>query len=174
MSGTSDVDATVEQSPEVLRPDYSGAIYGSLLAASVVVGTAASGDYDVRPWRLAGLLIATGLVFWVAHAYARLVGDRIHHAALNRREIVSVGRREWPLLQTAFPPAAAALLTGLLGASNETAAWAALIVALAAQVGWATLASIRSGANGRLIFVTILVNIGLGLIIVFLKSALYH
>jgi hypothetical protein len=173
MSGTSDIDATVEQSPEALRPDYSGAIYGSLLAASVVVGTSASGDY-IRPWRLAALLVATGLVFWVAHAYARLVGDRIHHAALNRREIVSVGRREWPLLQTAFPPAAAALLTGLLGGSNGTAAWAALIVAIAAQVGWATLASVRSGANRPLILVTILVNMGLGLIIVFLKSALYH
>ena len=173
MSGTSDVEATVEQSPGALRPDYSGAIYGSLLAASVVVGTAASGDY-IRPWRLAALLVATGLVFWVAHAYARLVGDRIHHAALNRREIVSVGRREWPLLQTAFPPAAAALLTGLLGGSNGTAAWAALIVAIAAQVGWATLASVRSGANRPLILVTILVNMGLGLIIVFLKSALYH
>jgi hypothetical protein len=174
MSGTSDADATVEQSPAAPRPDYSGAIYGSLLAASVVVGTAAGGHYDVPPWRLATLLVATGLVFWVAHAYAGLVGDRIHHATLNRREIVSVGRREWPLLQTAFPPAAAAVFAGLLGASNGAAAWCALIVAIAAQVGWATLASVRSGASGPLILGTILVNMGLGMIVVILKSALYH
>jgi hypothetical protein len=174
MSGTSDVDATVEEIQRALRPNYSGAIYGSLLAASVVVGAAAGRHYDLRPWQLATLLVTTGLVFWLAHAYARLVGDRIHHAVLNRQEIAKVGRQEWPLLQAAFPPAAAAVLFGLLGASNDAAAWAALIVATAGQVGWATIASVRSGANGALILVTALVNLGLGLIIVILKSALQH
>jgi hypothetical protein len=159
---------------EVVRPNYSGAIYGSLLAASVVVGAGAGGEFDIGPLRLAALLVVTGLVFWLAHAYAGLVGDRIHHAKLNSVEIGRVARHEWPLLQAAFLPAAAAVLFGLFGASNAAATWAALIAAIGAQVGWATVASVRAGANGPLVFVTVLVNLGLGLIIVLLKSALHH
>jgi hypothetical protein len=169
MSSRSDVDATVD---EAGRPNYSGAIYGSMLAASVVVGVGAGGS--LQPLRLAFMLVATGLVFWIAHAYARLVGDRIHHAELNWRELGSVSRHEWPLLQAAFPPAAAAALVGLLGGGNSAAAWTALTVAVASQVGWATVATVRAGASGPLVLVTVVVNLLLGLLIVFLKSALYH
>jgi hypothetical protein len=173
MNGTSDVDATVE-APRAAAANYSGAIYGSLLAASVVVGASAGGDYNLGPLRLAALLVATGLVFWLAHAYARLVGDRIHHAELNRRELIAVARHEWPLLQASLVPAAAAVVVALVGASNVAAAWAALTAAIVAQVGWATAASVRAGANGPLVVLTALVNLALGLIIVILKAALQH
>jgi len=159
---------------EVVRTNFSGAIYGSLLAASVVVSAGASGKFEIGPLRLAALLIVTGFVFWLAHAYAQLVGDRIQHAMFDSAEIARVARHEWPLLQSAFLPAAAAVLFGVLGAGNAAATWAALITAIAAQIGWATLASVRAGANGRLVAATALVNLALGLIIVVLKSALHH
>jgi hypothetical protein len=176
MSGSRDLDAAVEEPMAAEQPNYTGAIYGSLLAASVVVGAAAGaeGDYELPPVRLAALLVATGLVFWLAHAYARLVGDRVHHAALGWQEIRRVARHEWPLFQTALPPAGAALLFGLLGASNAAAAWAALAVAIVGQVGWATFTTIRNGAGTRLVLVTVLVNLLLGLLIVVLKAALHH
>jgi hypothetical protein len=158
------------------EPNYSGAIYGSLLAGSVVVGAAAGarGDYHVGPVRLALLLIATGSVFWLAHAYAALVGDRIQHALLDRAEIRRVARHEWPLLQAALPPAGAALIVGLLGGSDAAAGWAALTVAITAQVGWATVATLRAGASRLLVTLTALVNAILGLLIVILKTALQH
>ena len=59
---------------------------------------------------MAVLLVATGLVFWLAHAYSLLVGDRLHHAGLTRAEIRRVAGHEWPLFQAALPPAAAAPL----------------------------------------------------------------
>ena len=176
MTGAGEVDAAVERAPEATRANYVGAIYGSLLAASVVVGAGAGaeGHYDLRPLRLAELLIATGLVFWLAHAYARLVGERIHHTVLNRRAIGRVVRHEWPLLGAALPPAAAALLFGLLGADNAAAGWAALGVAIAGQVGWATLTTVRAGASRPLVLLTALVNLVLGLLIVLLKAGLHH
>src|SRR3954453_7078672 len=75
--------------PGDLRANYTGAVYGSLLAASVVVGAAVGGGgrLDVGPGGVAALLIVTGLVFCVAHAYARLVGDRIEQKELTWREI---------------------------------------------------------------------------------------
>jgi len=174
MTGARDVDAAVDGSPPAERPNYTGAIYGSLLAASVVVGAGAGGDIDLPPLRLAALLAATGLVFWLAHAYARLVGDRIHHAALTWPEIRRVARHEWPLFQTALPPAAAALLVGMLGASNAAAGWAALTVAIVEQVGWATFTTLRTEASRLLVLVTALVNLVLGLLIALLKAALHH
>jgi hypothetical protein len=168
-----DVAAPVAAAPPE-PPDYAAAIYGSLLAASVVVGAAAGGHYDLSPFRLAVLLLATGLVFWLAHAYARLVGDRLHHAAADRREIRRVARHEWPLFQTAVGPAAAALLFGLVGASDQAAAWAALVVALVQQVGWATFTTARAGAGRLLVLGTALGNLVLGLLIVVLKAMLLH
>ncbi|HEY6596379.1 MAG TPA: hypothetical protein VI011_20075 [Asanoa sp.] len=174
MTGARDVDASIGARPAADRPNYTGAVYGSLLAGSVVVGAGAGGTSDLPPLKLAGLLVATGLVFWLAHGYARLVGDQLRHTALGRQEIRRVARHEWPLFQTALPPAATAVVFGLLGASNTAAAWAALTAAVVEQVGWATFITVRSGATRRLVLVTALVNLGLGLLIVLLKATLHH
>ncbi|WP_127503904.1 hypothetical protein [Actinoplanes solisilvae] len=174
MARTGDVDAT--GTTEAGAPHYSGAVYGSLLAASVVVGAASGGhgELEFRPIKLAALLVVTGSVFWLTHAYAALAGERLRHRAPDPREIRHVLRHEWPLLQAALPPAVAAVVLGLLGASDTAAAWAALIVAIVAQVGWATVTTVRAGATTRLVALTVLVNLVLGLIIVLLKSALHH
>jgi hypothetical protein len=120
------------------------------------------------------LLVATGLVFWLAHVYAALVGDRIDHTRLDPAELRRVARHEWPLLQAALPAAGAAVLVGLLGGSDAAAAWTALVVAITGQVGWATVATLRAGASGPLVTVTAVVNLVLGLLIVILKTALHH
>ena len=113
-------------------------------------------------------------MFFIAHAYSELVGDRLRHAPLGWSEVRRVARHEWPLFQAALPPAGAAVLVGLLGASDTAAAWTALTVALVAQVGWATFATRRSGASAPLVLATTVVNLVLGLLIVLLKSALQH
>jgi hypothetical protein len=174
MTRTGDVDAG--GATQARAPHYTGAIYGSLLAASVVVGAAAGGhgELNFRPIKLAALLTVTGVVFFLAHSYARLVGERDPAMMTDPREIRSALRSEWPLLEAAFPPAAAALIVGLLGGSDMAAAWTALIVAITGQVGWATIATIRAGARTSLVVLTIVVNLVLGLIIVLLKSALHH
>jgi hypothetical protein len=174
MSEARDLDARTEVRPPDERPDYTGAIYGSMLAASVVVGAAVGGHYNLSPLRLAAALLATGLVFWLAHAYARLVGDRAQHAPLDRQEIRRVARHEWPLFQSTWPPAAAALLFGLFGAGDAAAGWAALVVAIIEQVGWATFTIARRGASRSLIVATAVGNLALGLLIVALKVALLH
>jgi hypothetical protein len=174
MTGARDLDARTEARPPSERPNYTGAVYGSLLAASVVAGAAGGGHYDLSPLRLAAALLATGMVFWLAHAYARLVGDRIQHVPLDRQEIRRVAKHEWPLFQSALPPAGAALLFGLFGAGDPAAGWAALVVAIVEQVGWATFATVRSGASRSLVVATALGNLALGLLIVVLKTALLH
>lgn len=167
-SSTGSARADQERRPS----DYAGAIYGSLLAASAVAGTS-PGREPPSPGELIVLLLATGVVFWLAHVYAALVGER-SAGLLSSMEFRAAARREWPILQAALPPAAAAGIGALLGLSDAGAAWLALVVALGAQLGWALYVAARAGATRRGMVASGVVYLGLGLLIVLLKAALSH
>ncbi|MFG3441339.1 hypothetical protein ACGF0J_29190 [Nonomuraea sp. NPDC047897] len=145
---------------------YAGAVYGSLLAASVVAGSAADGT-PTPAGDLVVVLISTGVVFWMAHLYVRMVGQG---APLTWRRLRAAGRREWPLAQAAIPPAIAAALASALGLSDAVATWAALTVAVAAQVGWAVTAAVRTRSGRGVVVLSGVANLVLGLAIVVLKT----
>ncbi len=154
----------------VLRSDYVGAVYGSLLAASVVAGTGADGG-PLPPLDLAALLLGTGVAFFVAHVYAQVAGTT---ADTGWREGVRRSAlREWPLVQAAFPPAAAVLVGGLLGLPDTVSSVLALSVAVAGQVGWAVLASAHAGFSRSGIAVSGAVNLVIGGAIVALEVSLH-
>ena len=155
------------------QSDYAGAIYGSLLAASVVAGTS-PGHEPPDTVQLIVLLLATGVVFWLAHVYAAVVGERAAGRPLSAEEFRVAGRREWPLVQAAVPPAAAAGIGALLGLSDAGAAWLALAVAVGAQLAWALYVAARAGATWRGMVVSALVYLVLGLLIILLKALLSH
>lgn len=159
--------------PQRRPSDYTGAIYGSLLAASVVAGTG-PGQTPPQPAELIVVLLATGIVFWLAHVYAQLVGDRLAGPSLSRSEVRLAAAREWPIVQAAVPPALAAGIGAALGLSDAGAAWLALLVAVAGQLGWAMYATAKAGATRRVMIASGAVNLVLGLIIVLLKAALSH
>ncbi|MEU9118851.1 hypothetical protein AB0C96_03150 [Streptomyces sp. NPDC048506] len=157
---------------EAARVDYSGAVYGSLLAASVVVGAGALGP---APWLgLALLLLCTGAVFWAAHVFARLFGAHIVQHPWHRAEIRRVCRDERPIVAAAVPPAVAAAIAGGIGLDYGGVAWLALAVALVGQVGWAMAATTRAGAPASLTLTAGAANMLLGLLIVVVKAALQH
>jgi len=154
--------------------NYVGALYGSLLAASVVVGTAPLKGAPALG-ELVGLLVTTGVVFWLAHVYARLVGERVATGEpVTWPEVERVARHEWPLVEAAIAPCVAAAVITLLGGSDVAAAWGALITAVAGQVGWAVVATVRSGASTTVVLVSAAANLLLGLVLVVLKAALTH
>ncbi|MEV5505487.1 hypothetical protein [Streptomyces orinoci] len=158
--------------PDRPRTDYAGAIYGALLAASVIAGTAGFGPFSRLGLVL--LLLVTGLVFWAAHVYARLAGERAHGQLLTRGEIRHTAGQEWPVVQAAVPPALAVAISPLLGLGLAGTAWFALGVALVEQVAWASVAAARAGASPRLVALSGLVNLVLGLVIVAAKTAVQH
>jgi hypothetical protein len=153
--------------------DYEGAIYGSLLAGSVVAGTG-PGHEPPRPAQLIALLLSTGVVFWLAHVYAHLVGKRPTGTRVSPGELRAAARRDWPIVQAAVPPAAAAALGVLLGLSDTGVAWLALGVAVGSQIGWALYVAGRAGATGMRLVAAGAVNLLLGSVIVLLKAALTH
>ncbi|MFJ2750111.1 hypothetical protein [Streptomyces sp. NPDC087297] len=153
------------------RGDYTGAVYGSLLAASVVVGAGTLGPYPRL--QLVVLLLSTGVVFWAAHVFSRLFGARMVNR-LSWAVIRSEAREERPIIEAAVPPAIAAAISPWFGLGPQGVAWLALLVALVGQVGWATLAASRAGASRRLMLMAGAINLFLGLLIVLLKVGLQH
>jgi presenilin-like A22 family membrane protease len=159
--------------PEREPADYAGAIYGSLLAASVVAGTSPGKD-PPTPRELIALLLSTGVVFWLAHVYAEVVGHRAPGSALTAKDIRLAAAQEWPIVQAAVPPAVAVGVGALFGLSDSLAAWFALLVALVGQMAWALYVAAKARATRMGMLVAGAVNLALGLLIVLLKASLAH
>ena len=67
--------------------NLAGAIYGTILATSVVAGLSEGSQVDHGPGAL--VVLATSLVFWIAHVYAGVLGQH-----LERRRGLS-----WPRIR---------------------------------------------------------------------------
>ncbi|MEU6662978.1 hypothetical protein [Streptomyces sp. NPDC046821] len=159
-----------EPSPLTRRTDYAGAVYGSLLAASVL---AASSVHEPFPrLQLILLLLVTGIVFWLAHVYAHVAGEREAGTSVTRAEIRRIASHEWPIVEAAALPALAVLVSPKLGTGEN--AWLALGVAVAQQVFWACLGARRAGASRPQVVAQGAVNLLLGLVIVAAKAAVGH
>ncbi|MCX4740481.1 MULTISPECIES: hypothetical protein [Streptomyces] len=154
------------------RADYTGGVYGSMLATSVIVGAGTLGSFPRA--ELVILLVLTGVVFWLAHVHAQVFGARLTRRTPDRRMLLHVCRDEWPIVQAAFPPAAAVAVSPLLGLDVEGALWFALSVAVAGQVGWSAAAARRAGAGWGMVAVSGVVNLVLGLVILSFKLFLKH
>ncbi|MGX1564124.1 hypothetical protein [Streptomyces sp. NPDC055506] len=152
------------------RADYTGGVYGSMLAASVVIGVGTLGS--LPRVELVALLLMTGAVFWLAHVHAQLFGARLAQGAVGRRAVLQVCREEWPILEAAVPSAVAVAISALLPLDMPGTLWLALSVAVAGQVGWSLAAAARAGASGRQMAVSAAVNLLLGLLIIILKIVL--
>ncbi len=160
--------------PRVVRTTGSvtEAIYGLILATSVI---AVSREYSSSNAGLIGVtVLVTGIVFWLAHVYARVLARSIaHHRMLERSEMREVLRHDWPLVEVTVPlvlilalgaldivPDPAAILAAMLAALVELAAAGAY----AARVGGAGLrgtvvsAAIAVALGGAVILLKVLVH----------------
>lgn len=165
-------DRRARRAERRVHADYAGAVYGSMLAASVVLGAGSLGSFPRA--ELVLLLLLTGVVFWIAHVHAQLFGARLAQRTPDRRVVLHVCRDESPIVKAAFPPAAAVAVSPLLGLDVRGALWLALSVAVAGQVGWSVAAAHRAGASRRLMAATASVNLLIGLLIVSFKIVLKH
>ncbi len=149
--------------------DYTSAVYGSVLAATVVVS---SGDLR-SPAALSTLLIVSGIVFWIAHVYAATVSGR--HGGWHIGSIRAGMKHEWPVAFAAVPPAIAAAVCGLLPNVTVTdGVWAALVVAIGEQQLWGYAAVRNAKLKGPALTRTMLLNVVMGFIIVALKFGVGH
>ena len=148
--------------------DYTSAVYGAILAATVIVS---SGDLR-SPAALALLLFVSGVVFWLAHIYAATVAHR--HGGWNLAAIRTTLRHEWPVALASLPPAVAAGITALVGYSPANGVWFALIIAILEQQVWGYAAARNAKLGRRDMIIALGLNLVLGLIIIGLKLLVGH
>src|SRR6478735_1057200 len=122
--------------------DFTSAVYGSVVAGTVIVSAG-----PMPAIGLSVLLLASGIVFWLAHVYALTVA-----AVHGGWEFGAIRRglaKEWPVAFAAIPPALAAVTASLFpDISPVNGAWIALVVAILEQQIWGYAAVRRSKLTG--------------------------
>ena len=160
--------------PYVVRTTGSvtEAIYGLILATSVI---AVSAEYDSSNAGLIGVsVLVTGVVFWLAHVYARvLAGSITNHGMLNRAEMRSALRHDWPLVEVTVPLVLILALGVLDVVGDETAILAARLAALVELAAAGAYSARASGAGLRWTVVSALVAVSLGSAVVLLKTLVH-
>ena len=147
-------------------------IYGLILATSVI---AVSREYDASNAGLIGVsVLVTGLVFWLAHVYARVLARSIaHQRMLNRSEVREVLRHDWPLVEITVPLVVILALGALDVVPDRAAILAATFAALVELAAAGAYAARMSGAGVRGTVVSAVIAVTLGSAVVVLK-ALVH
>ena len=120
-------------------------------------------------------LLSTMAVFWLVHVWSQIMGERYYRGLhFTTQHGLRIARAEWPLVQTAFAPAAV-LLLGTVGIlSDGTALVAALVVCGAQLVVWGFVVARRAFDN---LFYATLSGLGngvLGLLLVALETIVLH
>jgi hypothetical protein len=159
-------------SPEERAPRIAGAIYGTILVLAVIA--ALSEDDETSTGAIMLAVLATSLVFWLAHVYADVLAERAAGVTGTIRQLVrSAARREWPLIEAALAPCAP-LLLGVAGVfSHNTAVTLALIVGLVDLFAWGYTGG-RAWHESRLAaLLSALVAVALGTVMVLLKGQLH-
>jgi hypothetical protein len=124
--------------------NVAGSIYGEILAMSSIATL--SLDDSLSAWRLLGGLVATMLVFWLAHAYAEIVSLRVvtpHR--LSTSQVLWILESEWPLVQASVPGVLALALAGVGVYGRQAGVVAALALGAASLFVWGTVIGHRSG-----------------------------
>jgi hypothetical protein len=81
-------------------------------------------------------VLATAAVYWLVHVYVDVTFERATQQPSLWRRVSQTGRYEWPLVQSALPPAVALLLGAIGIIERGTAVTIALVLGLAYLFGW--------------------------------------
>ena len=98
---------------------YAAAVYGSILVAAF---TTVFRQEHAAPQAVAISVLGTMAVFWIAHVWSAVLGERIHRRGrVGLHRTAAIARAEWPLLEAALAPGLV-LVLGWIGVIGETRA----------------------------------------------------
>ena len=148
--------------------DVAGAIYGLILATSVIAVSRESQPDNAGI--TAVTVIVTAAVFWLAHVYAESLALGVHGRHMptwpETRRIVD---KQWPLVQAGILPTAL-LLLGPLGVLGDETAQDLAISACLLELGTTGLLVARAaGARGILAVLSGVIALSFGVVIIVLK-----
>jgi hypothetical protein len=150
---------------------YGAAVYGSVLAAALL-GAMRHTHADARAATIS--LLGSMLVFWLAHAWSEVIGERVADGRLFERERVGeIARAEWPLVEAAIVPAVPLLLAWAGAWSRDLGVDLALGISVLQLVGWGAAAGHRSQTSWPVALLIGAVDGALGIGIVALELVIH-
>jgi hypothetical protein len=155
--------------------NFGSAIYGEILVLSVL---AALDHAHLDAGLVLETVVASQLVFWLAHAYSESINRQLHAGiehgdSIGWRGIAAVMEHEWPLAQAAAP-AAILMLLSLAGAFSPRAGVdIAFGIGVIQLIGWGIFSARRSGRPLAAQLIVGAISGAIGLAVVALKLALH-
>lgn len=124
----------------------SAVVYGTIAVGLVLA--AENPAVETFP-RVAAGSAAAILIYWGAHAYAGVLGDRFaSRRPLAFADLPGSLRHEWSIVKGAATPLVVLLLAWAAGATLQVAVWAALWTAVAALFLFEVVAAARANLRG--------------------------
>jgi CHASE2 domain-containing sensor protein len=149
----------------------AGVVYGLIMIGAVMA--AESGLHDTY-LETAGSAVLTVGVYWLAHAYADLLGRRLAvREHLTGRALLRALAHDWAIVRGATLPLLALLVAWAAGAAQTTAVSAAVWTCAVSLVAFELLAGIRAKSTPRELVLEGCVGTVMGLSIVALRAILH-
>ncbi len=152
---------------------YAAAVYGAVVAAALI--TAFRREH-ASPEATALALISTLWVFWLAHVWSAMVGQRIYDddRGLWRHSLGPIARAEWPLVEAAFAPAILLLLgwAGLI--AEDTVTGLAIAACCLELFVFGVAVGRRAYSRWRPALLSGIVDAALGLLLISLEVLVIH
>jgi hypothetical protein len=149
----------------------AGVAYGVIAIGALLA--AESGQHESYPDTVGSAIIAAAL-YWLAHAYATLIGRRLAtHEGLTARTLSRALAHDWAIIRGAAIPLLALMLAWAAGAALETAITAALWSAVGSVIAFELAAGIRTRATRGELAIELAVGMAMGSAIIALKIVLH-
>jgi hypothetical protein len=173
MAGDGSAEVTVEEeAPLPLFLQRSEGVITGTVVSAAVIATFGSTGHTTR--ELSTALIATSVVYWLAHVYAHAIAAAVtdrHHPWLAIRHAV---QRTRSILGAGLLLVAILLLADLVGFSSRGATWVAMDAAIALLGVYGFHAGRRSGLSMAKSLLCGVTGAALGVLVALLKAYVLH
>jgi hypothetical protein len=150
------------------RAQAISAIYGAILATAVIA--ALSEDSGAGPLELVAATVNTAVVFWLAHVFARFVGERAADwDPAEWHSLPQISVQELPMIAAALLPAAILGLAQLDVLNRDDAVTVALASGVLELSVWGAIAAHHQRWGPGAVVLGSAVATVLGLLMAFLK-----
>ena len=150
--------------------DYAPAVYGSLLVTTLVT---IQWHGEPNPELIALSLLISVVAFWLTDVWSEIVARRVR-GPIDAPTAIAIARSQATMLASVIVPGLILSLPWLLGVPIDVAIGAALIVSLVQLFLWGLAVGLAARGSRWLALGVALVDLGIGVVVVFLKVLVIH
>ena len=149
----------------------AGVVYGTLIIGAVLATESARRETLLET---VAATVVTLLLYWLAHAYAATLGDRLdRQVPLSPSAVARALVRDRAIIRGAAVPILVLLIVAALGASLSTAVLLAVWASAATILVFEVLAGVRAELRGTELIVQVCAGAVMGLAIIALRTVLH-